>query len=138
MYPQPFAARVAGRDKRPLGDPFGLMNFGVNITRLAPGSASALRHSHSKQDEFVYILEGHPVLRTSAGDTPLAPGMCAGFRAGTGDAHHLVNDGPGDVVYLEIGDRTPDDAVNYPDDDLALVPVGNGKREYRHKDGSHY
>lgn len=137
-YPQPFAARVAGRDRRPLGEPFGLTNFGVNITRLAPGSASALRHAHTKQDEFVYVLEGRPVLRTGAGDTPLAPGMCAGFRAGTGDAHHLVNDGPGDVVYLEIGDRLPGDAVDYPDDDLALVAVGDGKREYRHKDGSAY
>ena len=138
LYPPPFAAVVAGRDKRPLGEPFGLANFGVNLTRLAPGSASALRHAHTKQDEFVYILEGHPVLRTGAGETPLAPGMCAGFRAGTGDAHHLVNPGPGDVVYLEVGDRTPGDAVEYPDDDLALVPGADGKREYRHKDGSPY
>lgn len=33
-YPEPFASRVAGREKRPLGDLFGLANFGVNITRL--------------------------------------------------------------------------------------------------------
>ncbi len=137
-YPAPLSERVAGRDKRPLGDPFGLTNFGVNVTRLAPGSASALRHAHTRQDEFVYILEGHPVLRTAAGETPLAPGMCAGFRAGTGDAHHLVNTGPGDVVYLEIGDRVPGDEVEYPDDDLALVRLADGKREYRHKDGSAY
>ena len=81
-YPEPFASRMAGREKRPLGELFGLSNFGVNLTRLMPGAGSALRHAHTKQDEFVYILEGHPVLITDQGETPLAPGMCAGFKAG--------------------------------------------------------
>jgi uncharacterized cupin superfamily protein len=108
---------MAGRDKRPLGDLFGLTNFGGNITRLAPGGASALRHAHTKQDEFVYILEGRPTLVTDGGRTALEPGMCAGFKAGAGDAHCLVNETDADVVYLEIGDRTAGDAVDYPDDE---------------------
>ena len=136
-YPEPFASRMAGRDKRPLGDLFGLANFGVNLTRLAPGGSSALRHAHTKQDEFVYILEGHPTLVTNAGRTALKAGMCAGFKAGTGDAHHLVNDTEDDVVYLEIGDRSAGDAVDYPDDDLAVVTV-NGRRRMAHKDGTPY
>src|SRR6516164_6551792 len=103
IYPPPFAARVAGRVKRPLGDLFGLKNFGVNLTRLPPGVESALFHRHSKQDELVYILEGHPVLVTDAGETELHPGMCAGFPAG-GTAHHLVNRTSEDVAYLEVGD----------------------------------
>src|SRR3954463_12113237 len=80
-YPEPFASRMAGREKRPLGDVFGLANFGVNLTRLAPGGISALRHAHSKQDEFIYVLAGRPTLVTDAGETPLAPGMCAGFKS---------------------------------------------------------
>ena len=136
-YPEPFASRMAGRDKRPLGDLFGLANFGVNITRLAPGGASALRHAHTRQDEFVYILEGRPTLVTDAGRTALEPGMCAGFKAGTGDAHHLVNETEADVVYLEIGDRSAGDAVNYPDDDLAVVTI-EGQRRAAHKDGTPY
>ena len=136
-YPEPFASRMAGRDKRPLGDMFGLANFGVNLTRLAPGGSSALRHAHTKQDEFVYILEGHPTLVTNAGRTALKAGMCAGFKAGTGDAHHLVNDTEDDVVYLEIGDRSAGDAVDYPDDDLAVVTI-DGRRQMAHKDGTPY
>ena len=77
-YPEPFASRMAGRLKHPLGDLFGLTNFGVNLTRLAPQAASALRHAHTRQDEFVYILQGHPTLHTDEGRTLLAPGMCAG------------------------------------------------------------
>ena len=92
-----------------MGDPFGLTIFGVNLTTLKPGAMSALRHAHTKQDEFIYILEGHPMLVTDEGETPLKPGMCAGFKAGTGNAHHLVNRGQQDVIYLEIGDRTPGD-----------------------------
>ena len=136
-YPEPFASRMAKRDKRPVGDLFGLTNFGVNLTRLAPGGSSSLRHAHAKQDEFVYILEGSPTLITNAGRTPMKPGMCAGFKAGTGDAHHLVNETEEDVVYLEIGDRTPADSATYPDDDLAVETV-DGKLHFTHKNGAPY
>src|SRR5580658_11014893 len=136
-YPEPFFSRMAKRDKRPLGDLFGLTNFGVNLTRLAPGGSSALRHAHTKQDEFVYILEGRPTLVTDAGRTALKPGMCAGFKGGTGDAHHLMNETEEDVVYLEMGDRSPGDSVTYPDDDIAAVAVGSGWR-FAHKDGTPY
>src|SRR3954470_13177392 len=110
FYPEHFAARLGGRMKRPLGDPFGLTIFGVNLTTLPPGAMSALRHAHTRQDEFIYILEGTPTLITDSGETLLEPGMCAGFKCGTGDAHHLVNNSGADVVYLEIGDRTQGDA----------------------------
>lgn len=137
-YPGPFASRVAGRIKHPLGDLFGLSNFGVNLTRLAPGAISALRHAHTRQDEFIYILEGAPVLVTDAGETALAPGMCAGFRAGTGDAHHLVNRSAQEVIYLEIGDRSTGDAATYPDDDLQAMLDATGNWVFTHKDGSRY
>lgn len=137
-YPQPFAARVAGRLKRPLGDLFGLTNFGVNLTRIAPGAMSALRHAHSKQDEFVYVLEGAPTLVTDEGETALRPGMCAGFKAGIGNGHHLVNRTDRDVVILEVGDRTADDRATYPDDDLAAVLGADGRWRFTHKDGSSY
>jgi len=137
-YPEPFAARVKGREKRPLGDLFGLQNFGVNLTRLAPGAHSSLRHAHTKQDEFIYILEGYPTLVTDAGETRLEPGMCAGFKAGTGDAHHLQNRTESDVLYLEVGDRTAGDAASYPDDDLQAVLGTDGRWRYLRKDGSAY
>ena len=137
-YPEPFAARMSGREKRPLGDAFGLANFGVNLSRLAAGAVSALRHAHTRQDEFIYILAGHPVLVTDEGETPLAPGMCAGFKAGSGNGHQLVNRSREDVLYLEVGDRTAGDAVTYPDDDLQAVAGSDGKWMFLHKDGSPY
>ena len=136
-YPEPFASRMKGREKRPLGDLFGLTNFGVNLTRLVPGGSSALRHAHTKQDEFVYILTGRPTLHTDEGKVLLAPGMCAGFKAGTGNGHCLVNETDEDVVYLEVGDRTPGDAASYPDDDLEAEFV-EGQWRFAHKDGSLY
>lgn len=134
-YPEHFAVRVQGRDKKPLGDLFGLTRFGVNLTRLAPGAISALRHAHSRQDEFVYVLEGCPTLRTDRAVERLAPGHCAGFRAGSGDAHHLVNDSDADVVYLEIGDRSPGDVAAFPDDDLVARESG-GSWRFFHRDGT--
>lgn len=136
-YPEPFASRMAGRAKTPLGDLFGLRNFGVNLTRLAPQASSALRHAHTRQDEFVYILQGHPTLHTDEGHTQLAPGMCAGFKAGTGNAHRLVNLTGQDVLYLEAGDRTTGDEASYPDDDLKARRVDNAWH-FVHKDGTPY
>lgn len=136
-YPEPFATRVAARVKSPLGDLFGLKNFGINLTRLLPGGESALLHRHTKQDEFIYILEGAPTLITDEGEVAMAPGMCAGFPA-AGVAHHLVNKSDADVVYLEIGDRTKGDEGSYPNDDLKAVMDADGKWVFLHKDDTPY
>lgn len=136
-YPEPFFSRMGKREKRPLGDLFGLRNFGVNLTRLKPGGESALLHRHSKQDEFVYIIEGNPTLITDRGEVALAPGLCAGFAA-SGIAHQLVNRTDRDVVYLEVGDRTPGDDGTYPADDLKAALGSDGKWQFTHKDGRPY
>jgi uncharacterized cupin superfamily protein len=136
-YPQPFAQRVAGRHRRRLGNAFGLNNFGVNLVTLAPGGQSALRHWHTKQDEFVFVLEGELVLVTDAGRQLLGPGMCAGYPAGKDDGHHLINESGKPARYLEVGDRTPGDAGAYPDDDLA-AQMKDGKWMFTHKDGKPY
>lgn len=135
-YPDPFFSRMMGRSKRQLGEVFGLTNFGVNMTELAPGGESALMHRHTKQDEFIFILSGNPTLRTNVGESELAAGMCAGFPAG-GIAHHLVNKTDEPVVYLEIGDRSAGDEGHYPEDDLLAV-MENGAWVFKHKDGSVY
>lgn len=134
-YPPVFAATIGGRVEQPLGDCFGLMNFGVNRTSFAPGAMSSLFHMHSRQDEFLYVLSGELVLRSGDIETPLTAGMCAGFAAG-GAAHQLVNRSAADAVILEIGDRTVGDTVTYPDDDLQAVMGDDGKWRYTAKDGS--
>lgn len=136
-YPEPFFSRMLKREKRQLGDQFGLKNFGVNLTRLFPGGESALLHRHSKQDEFVYILEGTPTLVTDEGEIELSPGMCAGFPA-AGRAHHLINRTGQDVVYLEIGDRTPGDEGSYPADDIQAKMAAPGQWVFTRKDGTPY
>ena len=128
-------ARLSGRTKHPLGDLYGLTNFGVNLTNLAPGAASSLRHAHLLQDEFVYVIAGTPTLYTDSGGTVLRPGMCVGFKAGDGQAHCFRNESAAEVVLLEVGDRTPGDAATYPDDDLR-ARVEAGGWVFTHKDGS--
>lgn len=136
-YPEPFATRMAGRVKQPLGTHFGLRNFGVNLSTLAPGAVSALRHAHTLQDEFIYVLSGRVRLECDNGVWELDAGMCAGFPAGTGNAHRLVNAGTQEATYLEAGDRTPGDTATYPDDDL-IAQSANGAWAFFHKDGQPY
>jgi uncharacterized cupin superfamily protein len=137
VYPQPFKHLLAGRIKQRLGDAAGIKNFGVNLVTLEPGSRSALRHWHTKQDEFIYVIEGEVSLITNAGEKILTTGMMAAFPAGEEDGHHLVNNSNNSVIYLEIGDRSPDDEATYPDDDLMAKYSENGWI-LTHKDGSLY
>ncbi|MCY3885565.1 MAG: cupin domain-containing protein [Gammaproteobacteria bacterium] len=136
-YPEPFSTHVGEREKKPLGEVFGLSNFGVNFTRLPPGSMSALMHSHSRQDELVYVLEGQPTLVKETVEIDLKPGMCCGFPA-DGEAHHLVNRTEQVVVILEIGDRARGDEVRYPHSDLKAGFRSDGTWGFSHADGTPY
>ena len=136
-YPAPFDRVVMGRERKRLGSAVGLDQFGVNLTTLKPGAASALRHWHQKEDELVYMLEGEVVLIEDQGETLLKPGDAAGFKADSGTGHHLVNRTKHDAVYLEIGTRSKHERVEYPDVDLVLVRDDKGAR-YTHKNGNPY
>ncbi len=135
-YPEPYRADNQQRWNRRLGNHAGLANFGVNLTRIIPGGQSSHRHWHTKQDEFVYVLEGEVVLETDAGEELLTPGMCAGFPAGHANGHRFVNRGERDVLLLVIGDRTPGDEVAYPDIDLHGRMGEDGKYRFTRKDGT--
>ena len=126
------------RYNRRLGNHIGLKNFGVNLTRIVPGGQSSYRHAHSRQDEFVYVLEGEVVLETDAGAQTLGAGMCAGFPAGTGDAHRFVNRSDADVLLLVVGDRSGDDEITYPDIDMHARLAADGRYIFTHKDGTPY
>ncbi|HSV17665.1 MAG TPA: cupin domain-containing protein [Casimicrobiaceae bacterium] len=136
-YPEPFRSRMGERVKRRLGDACGLTRFGVNLVTLGPGGQSALRHWHTLEDEFVYVLEGEVVLVTDGGEQTLTAGMCAGYPGGRRDGHHFINRSHGPARYLEVGDRDPADGAAYPDDDLAVQKDASGFR-YTHKDGEPY
>lgn|ERR1700733_5646063 len=138
LYPAPLADVVAGRSKRRVGEYFGLTHYGVNLTQLAPGAASALLHSHSHEDELVYIVSGTAVLILDTAEFTMQAGDCCGFKAGTGKAHQLVNRSAGAVTYLEIGNRAPEDKVEYPNDDLKIGTAPDGRRFAAHKDGTPY
>jgi uncharacterized cupin superfamily protein len=137
-YPPQFQSAVAGREKRALGNLAGLTQFGVNLTTLKPGAASALRHWHEQEDELVFIVEGEAVLIENDGETVLKAGEAAGFKAGVANGHQLVNRSSRDVIYLEIGTRLKNEVAHYPDVDLALARTEDGKMMFTRKSGQPY
>jgi uncharacterized cupin superfamily protein len=137
IYPEPFRSRMGDRVKRRLGNACGLTQFGVNLVTLGPGGQSALRHWHTLEDEFVYVLDGEVVLVTDAGEQVLTAGMCAGYPAGSRNGHHFINRSAARAQYLEVGTRVKGDMATYPDDDLMWGD--DGDRKYAaHKDGRKY
>jgi uncharacterized cupin superfamily protein len=137
FYPAQFQAECKGRHKQALGDAIGLTQFGVNITRIEPGQTSALRHWHEQEDEFIYMLQGELVLAENDGEVVLKAGDAAGFKAGSGVAHRLINRSNRDAVYFEVGTRVKTERVHYPDVDLELVRDEKGRR-YQRRNGEPY
>lgn len=136
-YPEPYRSRVLPREKRQLGKALGLQQFGVNLTTLPPGKESSMRHWHTHEEEFVYVLEGEVVLLTDSGEQVLRAGSCAGFPAGSGNGHQLINRSGRAAVYLEVGTSHEADAVFYPDVDMHYDPAVHEGR-FTRKDGTPY
>jgi uncharacterized cupin superfamily protein len=136
-YPASFASAVAGRSRQRIGDAGGLTQYGVNLLVLKPGSASAHRHWHKEEDEFVYIISGEAVLIEDQGESLLKAGDAAAFPAGAANGHHLVNRSPADTVILEVGTRAASETVEYTDPavDMKAVKTAQGWR-FLHKDGT--
>ena len=134
-YPQPYRSRVLPREKRALGDALGLTRIGINQTTLSPGKESSMRHWHTHEDEFVYVLEGELTLIEDGGETLLRAGDCAAFPKNTGDGHHMINRSDRMAIYLEVGSRQPDDVTTCSDIDLMSA---NADGRFTHKDGTPY
>ena len=137
-YPEPFRSRVLPREKRQLGTALGLTQFGVNLTTLPPGKESSMRHWHTHEEEFVYVLEGEVVLRTDAGEQLLSAGhvrRIPGRLRRRPPARQPLRP-PG---RLPRGRHSNDaaDAVLYPDVDLRYDPRVHGGKFIR-KDGTPY
>ncbi|MEN9229651.1 MAG: cupin domain-containing protein [Thermostichus sp. DG02_5_bins_236] len=136
-YPEPFRSRMGDRLKKRLGEACSLTQFGVNLVTLGPGGQSALRHWHTLEDEFVYILKGEVTLVTDRGQQILKAGMFAGYPGGQQDAHHFINHSEQPAQYLEIGSRIPGDVAFYPDDDLLWIET-EMNTVAAHKNGEFY
>ena len=128
IYPAPFKAVAEARARQALGDAGGLTQFGVNLTRLPPGAATAQRHWHEAEDELVFVVAGEAVLIEEGGETPLRAGEAAAFKAGHADGHHLANRSGEDAVVLEIGTRADEERGHYPDIDLVYEKRGGAVR----------
>ncbi len=140
-YPEPYRSRVLPREKRALGDALGLKTIGINQTTLPPGKESSMRHWHTHEEEFIYVLSGEVLLRTDAGEQLLTAGMCAGFPVAAdvdrGDGHQLINRSDRPAVYLEVSNRDARDRAFYSDEDLVFHGVDAPVR-FTRKDGSKF
>jgi len=112
---------AAIRLDKSLGDEAGLKNIGVHLMTIAPGDKSTEFHSHKYEDEAIYVLSGHGTEIIGNDAYKIGPGDFIGLPGG-GPAHETVNDGSEPLVCLVIGQRLPQDVVDYP---------RQGKRLYR-------
>lgn len=135
IYPEPYAAMMAGRSSLRLGDAAGLTQFGVNLVRLEPGARSSLRHWHMAEDEFVMVLSGTCILMQDEGDIAMRPGDCAAWRAGDENGHCLRNDSDAVATFLVVGSKAAREVATYSDVDLRLE-MAAGRASFTYRDGT--
>ena len=135
IYPEPYAAMMAGRSSLRLGEAGGLTQFGVNLVTLQPGALSSLRHWHAHEDEFIMITEGECVLVQDAGETLMRAGDCAAFPAGDPDGHHFINRTDREARFLVVGTKGRTEVATYSDVDLQ-VHIADGTPRFTYKDGT--
>lgn len=135
IYPEPYAAQMAGRSSRRLGDLAGLTQFGVNLVTLEPGAVASLRHWHLREDEFAIVLSGNLLLVEDEGETPMGPGECAAWKAGVPNGHRFVNRSDAEASFLVVGGKAPDEVATYADVDMKIQFEG-GKPRFTYHDGS--
>lgn len=133
LYPQQFAAPLAGRWVRRLAPATGLEDFGASLVRLEPGAWSSQRHWHEGEDELVVMLGGEAVLVEEGERTVLRAGDIATFRKGVANGHHLVNDSDRPCRFLAIGRPAGESDCHYPDIDMHLDGASG---HFTRKDGS--
>jgi uncharacterized cupin superfamily protein len=136
-YPEHYAKAVHGRSNVSLGKPFGLSQFGVNITTLEQGAWSSQRHWHLNEDELVFALDGEMVIVDENGRHPFKQGQVMGWKANTPNAHCIVNESDRPAKFLVVGTRAAIEEAFYPDIDMHYRRDENGPR-FQRKDGTSF
>jgi uncharacterized cupin superfamily protein len=107
----------------PLSDAAGLQRTGVHLIRVPPGKESAIYHTHSSEEEWIYILSGHGVAEIGEEEYEVGPGDFMGF-ATPSVGHHIRNDSQEDLVYLVGGERRDIEIAEFPRLGKVVLRVG--------------
>ncbi len=100
----------------------GLTRAGVSLVRIPAGKESFIYHAHHREEEWIYILSGSGTARIDGEDFDVLQGDFMGFP--TGVAHHLLNTGNDDLVYLMGGEHTDMELADFPDLDRRMIRRG--------------
>jgi uncharacterized cupin superfamily protein len=104
-----------------IGDAIGCEKIYVNIDYVKPGAESVKYHSHSKQEEFFFIISGKGILRIDGKEISIMTGDVISKPSGKDIAHQFINNGSEILQILDIGTREDDDVTTYPDENVVYV-----------------
>ena len=104
-----------GGGRRRAGTHIGAQKLGYSFFYVPPGKAAFPFHTHSRNEEMIYILEGEGVLRFGQEETVVGPGTIVACPAGVEFAHQLVNTGAHELRYLVLSTMDFPDICEYPD-----------------------
>lgn len=100
---------------RAIGRAAGLLQIGLHLVRVSPGTRTSFPHAESAEEEFAYVLEGELDLWLDGDLHHLRAGDLVAFPSGTGISHTFLNDGERDALLLAGGEADKaNDRIFYP------------------------
>lgn len=104
-----------GGARRRAGGRSGAQKLGYSFFYVPPGKAAFPLHTHSRNEEMIYIIEGEGILRFGKEETAVGPGTIVACPAGIEFPHQLVNTGAQELRYLVVSTMDFPDICEYPD-----------------------
>ena len=109
----------------------GARKLGYRVAQLPAGKAFCPLHWHVASEEFFYVLQGRPSIRTLKGTIACRPGDFIAFPPGEAGAHQLRNDSSEPALVLLVAIEEPGldmEACFYPDSDKVGLWTTEGNR----------
>ena len=104
-----------GGQRQRVGAQIGARKLGYSFFKVPPGKAAFPYHTHSGNEEMIYIIDGAGVLRFGKEEIAVAAGSVIACPPGGDYAHQLINTGAGELHYLVVSTMDYPDLSEYPD-----------------------
>ena len=104
-----------GGSRQRVGAAIGSQKLGYSFFTVPPGKAAFPYHTHTSNEEMIYIVAGQGILRLGKEELEVTAGTMIACPPGTEFAHQLVNIGDKELRYLVVSTMEYPDLSEYPD-----------------------
>jgi uncharacterized cupin superfamily protein len=106
-----------------VGFEIGARRLGYRVSTLEPGKRFCPLHSHAREEELFFVIDGEPSVRMRSETIRCRKGDFIAFPVGESGTHQLLNESDAPATVLLLGRAEEFEACYYPDSDKLMVDM---------------